>query len=69
MIGGHDKGCCPIYWQLSYRRKFIRSLWASVVGVPLAMLLPLPFEQKWIFCDVVDLTLLYTFIRWQFGRD
>lgn len=27
MGGGCDKGFCLVYWSLSYRRKFIRTLW------------------------------------------
>lgn len=27
MRGGIDRGWCLSYWRLSYRRKFIRSLW------------------------------------------
>ena len=34
MNGGIDQGFCINYWRLSYRRKFIRTLWMMAIGLP-----------------------------------
>src|SRR4051812_22617976 len=34
MTGGIDRGFCLLYWRLSYRRKFLRTVWLSVLGLP-----------------------------------
>lgn len=39
MKNGLDKGFCVDYYSLSYRRKFIRTLWAMAAS-PLLLLLP-----------------------------
>jgi hypothetical protein len=39
MVGGVDKGFCFSYWHLSYRRKFIRTLWNIAIGLPLLVVL------------------------------
>jgi len=32
MRGGCDRGFCLTYYKLSYRRKFIRTIWTFVIG-------------------------------------
>ncbi len=39
MTNGLDKGFCLLYKQLSYRRKFIRTLW-TIAFLPLLLFLP-----------------------------
>jgi uncharacterized membrane protein len=36
MHGGCDQGFCLLYAKLSYRRKFIRTVWMAIVGILLA---------------------------------
>jgi hypothetical protein len=31
MVGGCDKGFCLNYWKLSYRRKFLRTIWGLAI--------------------------------------
>lgn len=35
MQGGQDKGFCFHYDELSFRRKFLRTIWAAALFVPL----------------------------------
>lgn len=35
MTGGQDQGFSINYWRLSYRRKFIRTLWMMAIGIPI----------------------------------
>lgn len=39
MKDGIDKGFCLSYWRLSYRRKFIWSLWSIAIGYPVLVAL------------------------------
>ena len=36
MRGGCDQGFCIVYSKLSYRRKFLRTIWMAVAGVLVA---------------------------------
>jgi hypothetical protein len=38
MRGGADRGPCLNYWRLSYRRKFIRTLWTVPWAAGLALI-------------------------------
>ncbi len=67
---GVDKGFHFSYWGLSYRRKFIRTLW--VIGItPIVLLLPddvRPFSKEFLF--ILTLTvgivqLIYTYVMWK----
>ena len=37
MTGGQDKGFCLSYYKLSYRRKFVRTLWLMVFAMVLTV--------------------------------
>jgi hypothetical protein len=67
---GVDKGFHFVYWGLSYRRKFIRTLW--IIGVtPLILLLPIgigPFSPEFFFILTLTtgiLQLIYTYVMWK----
>lgn len=67
-----DKGFELIYWNLSYRRKFIRSLWILPICIVFAYLCTILFEEKIIglfFSILVILTeiiqIIYTCYKWQ----
>ena len=71
MQGGTDEGFCLIYWQLSYRRKFIRNLWLFTIGAAAAPLMLLHFSPKIafllfeFFVAVSAISLMYTYRKWQ----
>ena len=61
-----DEGFCFLYFRLSYRRKFIRTLWVLPIA-PVILFLPLP-KASWWFAAVLVTGLLqagYNFIKWQ----
>lgn len=67
-----DKGFELIYWNLSYRRKFIRSLLILPICIGFAYLFTILFEEKIIglfFGFLVILTeiiqIIYTYYKWQ----
>lgn len=67
-----DKGFELVYWNLSYRRKFIRSLWVLPISIGFAYLFTILFEEKTIglfFAILVILTevsqIIYTYYKWQ----
>jgi hypothetical protein len=67
-----DKGFCMLYWRLSYRRKFIRTLWVGLFSF-LFFLLPSDFAilgvKRNIFISFVLALLLiqalYNLFRWK----
>lgn len=74
MKGGVDKGFCLSYWRLSYRRKFLRTLWIvpwAVVAVALffALNLSLFGIGAWGWAAVLAIGLpaqaLYNYRKWQ----
>jgi len=73
MRGGVDLGFCLSYWRLSYRRKFIRTVWSCVIGTPLmAVLLAKLGFSGWQLYGLVTLAVvlvalqvLYNYNRWQ----
>jgi hypothetical protein len=74
MRGGHDTGFCLNYWKLSYRRKFIRTLWVLLVTVvaalSIAAILPHVRTVGWsIFlavCVVASIgQAVYNYMQWQ----
>ena len=67
-----DKGFELVYWNLSYRRKFIRSLWISPICILFVYLCTNLFEEKIIglFISVsiiliAIIQIIYTFYKWQ----
>jgi hypothetical protein len=78
MKGGCDKGFCFSYFSLSYRRKFIRTIWASVIFTPIAvmMMTQLPSLAGWptyaltafmVVGSVLQAT--YNYRRWRAEND
>ncbi|MCL2436928.1 MAG: hypothetical protein FWD00_02700 [Clostridiales bacterium] len=74
-----DKGFCFNYWQLSYRRKFIRTLWQMPIMLVVAVACFLFVEELHVF-KIPHLTpqilsvliifastiqLAYNYIRWK----
>lgn len=65
-----DKGFEPIYWNLSYRRKFIRTLWLLQFGIILAIYLLISHSNKFvgfliIFFVTWVIQLIYTYYKWK----
>jgi hypothetical protein len=71
MYGGTDKGPCLLYWNLSYRRKFIRSLWIFVLATAASplLLLNVPMRAAVLIFEgnvvLGAITLVYTYRKWQ----
>jgi len=74
-----DKGFCLIYWKLSYRRKFIRTLWGTpfvVIAVALILYLnPVSALSRFtpgilsiIIVAVHIIQLIYTYRKWKRGN-
>jgi len=74
-----DKGFCWMYWKLSYRRKFIRTLWMTpfLIAViafvlytqPYALLsYTIPIIISIVLVVIYVLQLMYNFIRWKRGN-
>jgi hypothetical protein len=69
---GTDKGFHPVYWGLSYRRKFIRTLWTLCL-IPLMLFIPergapLGVSIEFWFVAVLVVTvaqLIYTYVMWR----
>ena len=65
---GVDEGFCLSYYHLSYRRKFIRTLWVMPFSPILLFLpVPLPHQEMW-FAGVILLGILqavYNYWKWQ----
>lgn len=67
-----DKGFAFIYWKLSYRRKFIRTLWMSPVIVITILGLQLVCDSS-LFIRVIEIALvlsfviqaIYNYIKWR----
>ncbi|SHI18746.1 hypothetical protein [Clostridium intestinale] len=67
-----DKGFEIIYWKLSYRRKFIRTLWMTAICVVLMIFVWVTGERiiinrvmpiaSIILCFI---QLLYTYLKWK----
>ena len=70
--GKVDKGFELIYWKLSYRRKFIRTLWAIPFAI-LTIILVSWFYQSivttFIFAMIILIVgiaqLIYTYKKWK----
>ena len=76
MQGGCDKGFCLNYGKLSYRRKFLRTVWMTVFGLSVAacVLTTRPASRTSLtFTLLAILTLIalaqagYNYQRWQAG--
>lgn len=74
MHGGCDKGFCFLYWRLSYRRKFIRTLWT--MGIIVAIIIGAVIAQPagdhfglYLFALTVlvlgPIQAAYNYWRWQ----
>ena len=69
-----DKGFTLSYWKLSYRRKFIRTLWMGVLGLGLCLVL-LPNDYSFLNLSKNGLIFLglligvsqtvYTYNKWK----
>jgi len=67
-----DKGFELIYWNLSYRRKFIRTLWLIPFGILTLIVVWLKLEN-FIFNSIITtfliaifiIQLIYNFIKWK----
>jgi hypothetical protein len=61
-----DEGFCLSYYRLSYRRKFIRTLWCFYF-IPLLFLIPVESRGGLIpfVLGVLALQALYNFVRWK----
>jgi hypothetical protein len=44
MTGGQDKGFCLYYYKLSYRRKFLRTLWLMATAIIFTLALAMSRE-------------------------
>lgn len=75
-----DKGFEFFYWRLSYRRKFIRTLWLTPIDIVLLLLLLLLVWNldnnisfkiiATIILILLTLTqLLYNYIKWKKGEN
>ena len=53
-----DKGFEFIYWKLSYRRKFIRTLWMTPLGVLLIILLSL--SNRTILFKITGIVIIFS---------
>jgi amino acid permease len=67
-----DKGFEIIYWKLSYRRKFIRTLWMTAVCVVLMIFVWITGDRTIInrvmpIASIIlcCIQLLYTYIKWK----
>jgi hypothetical protein len=63
---GIDEGFCLSYYHLSYRRKFVRTVWMMLFS-PILLFLPLPDPAMW-FAAVILLGILqavYNYRKWQ----
>ena len=73
-----DKGFELIYWNLSYRRKFIRTLWLTPIGALLIFLIVknpwnIPFYGRNLFANLLIVAivlttivqLIYTYYKWK----
>ena len=70
-----DKGFELIYWNLSYRRKFIRTLWFTPLSVLLIIFMFLTGDKLFInrlmpilLALVYIWQLIYTYIKWKKRR-
>ena len=52
-----DRGLVFFYWKLSYRRRFIRTLWL-LPSLPLVIVLVQAVFQDWLFTAVISVELL-----------
>ncbi len=75
MKGGIDQGFCLSYWRLSYRRKFLRTVW-TIALAPI-LIAPLAFADWephyllfWavVLAAVSGAQLHYTYRKWQQER-
>ena len=56
-----DKGFELIYWNLSYRRKFIRTLWLLPIVI-IAIILLFYFHGRTLFAVLLTILLVVVFI-------
>ena len=65
-----DKGFEPIYWNLSYRRKFIRTLWMLPFGIIMAVYYLTSHNRRILvffiaFIITWVIQLIYTYYKWK----
>jgi hypothetical protein len=63
---GVDEGFCLFYFHLSYRRKFLRTLWVLVFS-PILWFLPLPDRGIWFAVTLVMgiVQAAHNYWKWQ----
>ena len=64
---GVDEGFCLGYYRLSYRRKFIRTLWGMLFAPILLFLASLPHRELWFAAAILTgiLQAIYNYWKWQ----
>jgi len=70
-----DKGFQPIYWKLSYRRKFIRTLWMTpfaIIAIALMFLadrsILINTALSLLIAVMYFIQLIYTYVKWKKGE-
>ena len=64
---GTDEGFCLSYYHLSYRRKFIRTLWLLLFSPLLLFLPPIPYRETVLAFILVTgiLQAVYNYRKWR----
>lgn len=67
-----DNGFCFCYWRLSYRRKFIRTLWMLPVSIIVMCLFHITFKSYFLTCVtgvalgiVLIIQAVYNYRKWK----
>ena len=68
MKGGIDQGRCVSYWKLSYRRKFIRTIWIFAIGLAVMLILQIHWIVIVIFSIGDFVQAGYNYYRWQMEK-
>ena len=63
---GVDEGICLPYYRLSYRRKFIRTLWVFPFSLGI-LFVNLPYREVWFAVSIVlgILQAVYNYWKWK----
>src|SRR4051794_20094033 len=65
MKGGVNQGAVFSYWRLSYRRKFIRTLWLTAVVVPVLLALQVNVSIIGVVVALGIVQACHTYYRWR----
>ncbi len=70
-----DKGIVLCYWKLSYRRKFIRTLWLFPISIIIMVLFHLTFQSCFYTCIIGAIVFIsflaqaiYNYKKWTAER-